>query len=110
MTTAATTQTNPAAPTPRIVNGFDLNVLEQAGAALAANPAMAQSTFRARTEWQGQSRRPKCLRRTRPRLLHHQHSTLRVNNHRIRLETTQMQERWSPSQQDTRPPRHKRPR
>src|SRR5262245_17097732 len=40
----------------RIVNGFDLSVIEQAGAALAADPALAQTTFRARTEWQGQLR------------------------------------------------------
>jgi len=56
MTTATATQSNHTANAPRIVNGFDLNVIEQAGAALAANPAMAQSTFRARTEWQGQLR------------------------------------------------------
>lgn len=51
MTTATAT-----ANAPRIVNGFDLQVLEQAGAALAADPALAQTTFRARTEWQGQLR------------------------------------------------------
>ena len=56
MTTATQSKTHNTAPAPRIVNGFDLNVIEQAGAALAANPAMAQSTFRARTEWQGQLR------------------------------------------------------
>ena len=57
MTTATTAAATTATATaPRIVNGFDLNVIEQAGAALAANPAMAQSTFRARTEWQGQLR------------------------------------------------------
>lgn len=56
MTTATATQTQTSAPAPRVVNGFDLNVIEQAGAALAANPALAQTTFRARTEWQGQLR------------------------------------------------------
>lgn len=51
MTTATAT-----ANSSRIVNGLDLQVIEAAGAALTADPALAQTTFRARTEWQGQLR------------------------------------------------------
>jgi uncharacterized OsmC-like protein len=56
MTTASATTTQATVASPRIVNGFDLSIIEQAGAALAADPAQAQTTFHARTEWQGQLR------------------------------------------------------
>ena len=58
MTTANVTNldSDVSAAKPRIVNGFDLSIIEQAGAALAANPAQAQTTFHARTQWQGQLR------------------------------------------------------